>query len=400
MIPGSRTLRSWVLIWVFGCLRLLCGSPAAAEPAITAARIGVTDQRTRLVFELSAPGLLYASRLEGDSLLILTLPNLANGERWPTWPAPAGRLQRISAAVDGGRRSLRLTLLPPSAARIFLLGRDRELPDRLVIDVAPKDASPPVNAGKASPPTDRGSAQAVRHPEPPTAASRVVVIDPGHGGEDPGAIGGDLKEKDVAFDVAARMATKLAEVRGLRVVRTRERDERVPLRRRFRAAEEATADLFVSIHLNASPNRTASGAEVYFLSIGAATDEAAKEAARLENEADADYVVDEDAALGNLPFSVSLRQSDTLRRSSRLAEVVLDLLADRDLAEARGVRQAGFAVLKSYQVPSILVEVGFISSEQDRVRLALPDYRQKLAEALADGVLQYLQDFAPKKTGP
>lgn len=360
----------------------------------------MTEQRTRLVLELSAPGLLYSSKLDGDSLLVVTLSNTTAEASWPSWPSPAGRLRKISTRDEGSRRSLRLSLLPGSSARAFLLGRDRELPDRLVIDV---EVKAPVTSGKASTQTsvgDQARPPAARQPEPPAATSRVVVIDPGHGGEDPGAIGGDLKEKDVAFDVAARMAAKLAEVRGLKIVRTRERDERVPLRRRFRAAEEATADLFVSIHLNASPNRTASGAEVYFLSIGAATDEAAKEAARLENEADADYVVEEDAALGNLPFSVSLRQSDTLRRSSRLAEVVLDLLADRDLAEARGVRQAGFAVLKSFQVPSILVEIGFISSEQDRVRLALPDYRQKLAEALADGVLQYLQEYAPKKTGP
>ena len=375
---------------------LLCAMPVeAVATQLLRARVGATSERTRVVLELAAPATSYRMTAEGDSAVSLALDDVARPPESFALPKPTGLLARLAFRAASKGTLLRISFNRSSTAKAFLLAKDRDLPDRLVVDVTAAGAKA---SGSANPAGDRAPASI--RPGPPSGSGRIVVIDPGHGGEDPGAVGGDLKEKEVAFDVAKRMAERLSAEEHLKVIRTREEDERVPLRRRFRKAEEADADLFVSIHLNASPDRKASGAEVYFLSIGAATDEGAKEAARLENEVDPDYVVSEDAAIGGLPFSISLRQSDTLRRSSRLAEVVLDLLADRDLARKRGVRQAGFAVLKSYQIPSILVEVGFISSETDRKRLALPEYRQKLAEALADGVLQYLQEFAPKKATP
>jgi N-acetylmuramoyl-L-alanine amidase len=235
---------------------------------------------------------------------------------------------------------------------------------------------------------------------PQRRGPRVVVVDPGHGGADPGAVGKGLREKDVCLDVAKRLAAALNKMPGYRAVISRQDDRRVPLAERMRFAEREGADLFISIHVNAAPSSRASGAEVFFLSIGAATDRAAAELARLENEADPDFVVQEDEALRGLPFAVDLRQADTLLRSSRIAEVVLDVLTARGLAESRGVKQAGFAVLKSFQVPSILVEIGFISSPAERKKLKSPDQRQRLAEALACGVGRYFDRFAPARTAP
>lgn len=393
MIPFPESLvpRMVAAVMALVLAALLGAAPGAwAASVLQGARIGVTTERTRLVLELSESLPNYRSLTVLDTALVLMLPATTRPQK-VALPEPGGRIGRLLWTESGQEAQLRLTLSSPSTARIFVLAADGELPARLVVDLTAATASGRSTATPSPAPVV---------PHPPSTGRRVIVIDPGHGGEDPGAVGGDLKEKDVAFDVARRMASFLSADPRLKVILTREDDTRVPLRRRFRIAEEAGADLFVSIHLNASPNRTASGAEVYFLSIGAATDEGAKEAARLENEVDPDYVVEEDANLGNLPFSLSLRQSDTLRRSSSLAEVVLNLLADRALAEARGVRQAGFAVLKSFQIPSILVEIGFISSEKDRERLADAAYRQRLAEALGDGVQRYLAEFAPKKIGP
>ncbi|MBK8231638.1 MAG: N-acetylmuramoyl-L-alanine amidase [Candidatus Eisenbacteria bacterium] len=386
--------RTLAAVMAFALAALLGAAPGARASALLhGARIGVAPERTRLVLELSESLPNYRSQSILDTALVLTLPATRRPAE-TSLPDPAGRIARLLWTESMQDAVLRISLSRPSSARIFVLAADGELPARLVVDLS--DLASPTPSGR---PVAAPSPTPVV-PHPPSAGRRVIVIDPGHGGEDPGAVGGDLKEKDVAFDVASRMAAVLGADSRLKVILTREDDTRVPLRRRFRIAEEAGADLFVSIHLNASPNRTASGAEVYFLSIGAATDEGAKEAARLENEVDPEFVVEEDADLGKLPFSLSLRQSDTLRRSSSLAEIVLNLLADRALAEARGVRQAGFAVLKSYQIPSILVEIGFISSEKDRDRLGDAAYRQRLAEALGDGVQRYLADFAPKKTGP
>jgi N-acetylmuramoyl-L-alanine amidase len=235
---------------------------------------------------------------------------------------------------------------------------------------------------------------------PRRSGPRVVVLDPGHGGADPGAVGKGLREKDVCLDVAKRLAAALNKMPGYRAVISRQDDRRIPLAERMRFAEREGADLFVSIHVNAAQSSRASGAEVFFLSIGASTDRAAAELARLENEADPDFVVREDEALQGLPFAIDLRQADTLLRSSRIAEVVLDVLTTQGLAASRGVKQAGFAVLKSFQVPSILVEVGFISSPAERKKLRSPVHRQRLAEALASGVRCYFDRFAPARTAP
>jgi N-acetylmuramoyl-L-alanine amidase len=267
-------------------------------------------------------------------------------------------------------------------------------------EIAAPDEEPSASAVVPGPGTPgelgrAGISSGSRHSGP-----RVVVLDPGHGGKDPGALGKGLREKDVCLDVARRLAAALNKAPGYRAVITRQDDRRVSLAQRMLFAEQQGADLFVSIHVNAARSSRASGAEVFFLSIGAATDRAAAELARLENEADPEFVVKEDEALKGLPFAVDLRQSDTLLRSSRIAEVVLDALSTRGLAEARGVKQAGFAVLKSFQVPSILVEVGFISSQLERKKLKSPDHREKLAEALAAGVRRYFDHFAPARPGP
>jgi N-acetylmuramoyl-L-alanine amidase len=226
---------------------------------------------------------------------------------------------------------------------------------------------------------------------------RIVVIDAGHGGHDPGTVSKGIHEKEICLEVAQRMAKELNKTKGVKAVLTRDKDTFIALRERMRGAEREDADLFVSLHVNSAPSRQARGVEVFYLSLGAASDEASRELARLENEADPTYVVEEDGALRNIPFALDLRQSDTLLRSSRAAEVVLDLLADEKLALARGVKQAGFAVLKSYQVPSVLVELGFLSSAQDREKLKTPAHRQALAEALARGVARYFEKYAPQR---
>jgi len=224
----------------------------------------------------------------------------------------------------------------------------------------------------------------------------VVVIDPGHGGNDPGASAKGLQEKEVCLDVARRLAALLGETPGYRPILTRSTDCLIPLRERMRFAEEKKADLFVSIHVNAAHSQAAQGVEVFFLSIGAASDQEARELARLENEADPGPTAQEEQ-FRQLPFMVDLRQSDTMLRSSRAAEVVLHVLTEQKLAEERGVKQAGFAVLKSLQVPSILVEIGFLSSPQDRANLRTADHRQRLAEALARGIELYFERYAPQK---
>lgn len=459
-----------MLPWLLAHLLLVSVClPSLAGPAteLLAVRLGVTPERTRLVFDLSKPHVSYHCTEAGDTALVLHLQGTkpAAGLRAPSRP---GGLFRSMRTQDRGRDGLdvRLNFVAPATVKAFRVDAEKGKPPRLVIDLVAKGsrwavpaAKPPVSpsvkapAATASPkstkptatppaagpaagskvqpaitpttpmvtpprtPADARPGGSAAQTSPDAAGSpnspaddsssgprlrgpRVVVIDPGHGGADPGAVGKGLREKDVCLDVAKRLVATLNRVPGYRAVISRPDDRRMPLVERMRSAEREGADLFVSIHVNAARNSRASGAEVFFLSIGAATDRAAAELARLENEADPSFVVQEDEALKGLPFAVDLRQSDTLLRSSRIAEVVLDVLTARGLAEPRGVKQAGFAVLKSFQVPSILVEVGFISSPAERKKLKSPDHRHSLAEALAAGVRRYFEQFAPARTEP
>ena len=446
------------LPWLLGpllavslCLPALAGS--ACE--LMSARLGVTPERTRLVLDLSRAGFAYRCAAAGDTALVLELPGMKRAAGFHA-PARPGGLFRSLRLRDRGLDGIevRISFGAPATAKAFRVDAENGRPPRLVIDLVAERGARPVpaptpavassmglpeaspvpepTAPSVMPPVTAPAApSAVRPAAPPIAGQvgssvqaatdaamslksatgdtssgpqrrgpRVVVVDPGHGGADPGAVGKGLREKDVCLDVAKRLAAALNKVPGYRAVISRQDDSRIPLAERMRFAEREGADLFISIHVNAAPSSRASGAEVFFLSIGAATDRAAAELARLENEADPDFVVQEDEALKGIPFAVDLRQADTLLRSSRIAEVVLDVLTARGLAESRGVKQAGFAVLKSFQVPSILVEVGFISSPAERKKLKSPDQRQRLAEALASGVRRYFDRFAPARTAP
>ena len=435
------------LLAVSACLPSLAGSTAT----LLSARLGVSAEGTRLVFDLSRARFAYSFAAAGDTALILRLPGMHQAAGFRVADRPGG-LFRSLRTLDRGSDGLEvwISLVAPATAKAFRVAAENGRPPRLVVDlvarrgvrpvpssrrpVYPSVRSPevppvaePVAPSVAAPTTRSAASPAAPSVSKPTvslgktgaeaAASlmptpggasfgprsrgpRVVVLDPGHGGADPGAVGKGLREKDVCLDVAKRLATALNKVRGYRALISRQDDRLIPLVERMRFAEREGADLFVSIHVNAARSSRASGAEVFFLSIGAATDRAAAELARLENEADPDLVVQEDEGLQGLPFAVDLRQSDTLLRSSRIAEVVLDVLTARGLAESRGVKQAGFAVLKSFQVPSILVEVGFISSPAERKKLKSADHRQRSAEALAIGVRRYFDRFAPARTAP
>jgi N-acetylmuramoyl-L-alanine amidase len=371
-------------------LLLLCPQVAAAGTFLTGMRLGVTSERTRVVLEFRSPAYSHQLSMVADSLLILRLKGVRPAAGVVPLTTRDGLFGGSRMLCEKGPETvLRIRLRAPARAEAFRVLKGDGRPDRLVIDItrAPERPTP----APAQTPSAPKSAPAKSDQGP-----RVVVIDPGHGGNDPGAMAKGMREKDVCLDVSRRLAARLNLVPGFRAVLTRDDDRLIPLRERLRLAERQNADLFVSVHVNAAKSRAARGVEVFFLSIGAASDEASRETARLENEADPDYVIDEDESLKNLPFMVNLRQSDTLLRSSRAAEVLLDLLTSRKLAEARGVKQAGFAVLKSYQVPSVLVELGFISSTADRNKLKTPGHRESLAQALSDGVRRYFESYAPQ----
>jgi len=249
-------------------------------------------------------------------------------------------------------------------------------PTRLVLDFSGTRAS----AGKA--PT----------PPPPAKPLPIIVIDPGHGGVETGAVGpSGLQEKDLTLDLARRLKALLTR-QGVTVVLTRDDDRILPLDDRTAIANHNRAVLFISLHLNASKRKTAFGAETYYLSTSA-TDAEARTLAGLENKA----YTPPDAAAASTPADAApdhglelilwdLAQNSFIAESSRLAEAVQTELNAMTGVRDRGVRQAPFRVLMGATMPAILVEAGFISNPEEEARFKDDAYKDKIAEAIARAV--------------
>ncbi|MBC7726028.1 MAG: N-acetylmuramoyl-L-alanine amidase, partial [Microbacteriaceae bacterium] len=226
----------------------------------------------------------------------------------------------------------------------------------------------------------------------------IVAIDPGHGGEDPGAIGpSGLREKDVVLAVALQLRDRINSVPGMRAMLTRDADFFVPLHERVRKARRVQADLFVSIHADAFFTPQARGASVFALSANGATSAAARWMANKENAADAGgglntiAVKDSQVLRAMLDMSTAAQIKDSLQ----IGREVLDRIGKVGALHKRSVEQAGFAVLKAPDIPSILVETAFISNPDEEALLRDPAYQQRLVEALHTGIRRYFARNPP-----
>jgi len=249
---------------------------------------------------------------------------------------------------------------------------------RLVIDVP--------RPGSAA----RQAAQDKAYRDLRAASERVVVIDPGHGGDQTGAIGPKRTiEKIICLEIAKKLQARLNQQAGVHAILTRDADYNVALRDRYHIAERVKADAFVSIHCNSARRVSGRGTEGYFLSLESASDEQSKLLADQENAADLVQAPGQDGDLVSILFD--LKQNEVIRQSSSLAENVLDHILERGDIQSRGVKQAPFAVLKSPVVPSILVETAFINNPAEARLLRDPNFQTQMANQIALGVLDYLK---------
>ena len=219
---------------------------------------------------------------------------------------------------------------------------------------------------------------------------RRIIVDAGHGGKDPGAIGASgIKEKTVVLDIARRLARAL-EKQGIEVIMTRESDEFISLQERTEIASRVRADLFVSIHANASRSRSAKGVEVFYLRD---LSQAEKDGPQLRGNQQTILqdmkVRSGDRDVEEIVFDMMYSYKQT--ESRELAEYVMNSTPDRIRARNRGIKQAGFFVLKNTLTPAILVEVGFLTNPQEEKLLNNGWYRQKIAETLAETIIRYAQ---------
>ena len=225
----------------------------------------------------------------------------------------------------------------------------------------------------------------------------TIVLDPGHGGEDPGAVGrGGSHEKHVTLDVARRLKAKIERQPNMRVAMTRDADFFVPLHQRVNKARRVQADLFVSIHADAFVKPTARGSSVFVLSERGASSSAARWLAQKENDADLIGGVNFDNRDPVLARTLlDLSQTATINDSLKLGKAVLAELGHINTLHKADVEQAGFAVLKAPDIPSILVETAFISNPEEEKRLNDDAYQDKMADAILRGIKRYLAKNPP-----
>ncbi len=240
-----------------------------------------------------------------------------------------------------------------------------------------------------------GSISAVAE-EPGRDRFDTVVIDPGHGGDDHGAAGGDgLREKDLVLDVSQRLASKL-EALGMHVLLTRTEDVFVPLEERTSIANDARAKLFVSIHANASGLRGVRGIETFFAS-AEATDESARALAEQENRAFAGQGLPAAAADPLVAILGDLLANEHLHASQEFARMAQQRLVPDANGHSRGVKQAPFVVLMGVQMPAALVEIGFLTNAEDETALRSEAERERLADALASAVQSFRERYDARR---
>jgi len=392
---------------------LLPGFSSAAT--VASARIWPAQEYTRLILESPSPIAHQMMLLKDPQRLVLDLEGVEpDGEL-------AQLVQRLRPS-DPHIRSIRLSRFRPGIVRLVLDLKDEVQPQifaltpvgeyghRLVLDIYPLTPPDPLMAllandaktGKSGSPDVQADKLNARDSDKTTprersklaAASRrpiIVTLDPGHGGEDPGAIGRrGTREKDVTLAIARKIRALIDREPGMRTMLTRDDDYFVPLNVRVEKARRVRADLFVSIHADAFTTPTARGSSVFALSEHGATSSAARWLAQRENEADLIGGVNLDNRDPILAKTLlDLSQTAQISDSLRVGRSVLDGIGTINPLHKGSVEQAGFAVLKAPDIPSILVETAFISNPDEELKLRSDRHQQQFAVSIVGGIKHY-----------
>ena len=405
-----------IALWLIG----FGGGAQAAN--LSDVRVGLHGALTRFVIESDTKFPFRLFQLQNPARLIVDLPNMQRD-------VAELPLSNQSPLIEKSRYGL----FRPDVLRVVLdlstliaIHQSRQYQNAagkwlLVIEMAAPDASHAVttkatevgwrayfDSRQFRTATPKSALQAEFTPKGVISAPRrkqsyvpiVVMIDPGHGGLDPGAIGyKNTFEKDVVLGIAKRLQNQLKQ-RGFRALLTRDADFYVPLAERYRIAQKHQARLFVSLHADAAENSRATGASIYTLSEKASDREAAK-LARKENASDVLVGVSDfeeyDASVQRILLSMSQRV--TQFESSVFASAMLKQLSSAINLKSHAYRSAGFTVLKSPSVPSILIELGYMSNPDDRKKLLDPKHCERLAITLAAGIADYFTQRKKNRTG-
>ena len=351
---------------------------------------------TRVVFDLSAPVDYNLFSLRKPDRVVLDFKGVRFRTELKSGFRPNRRISGVRQAKRGSDRyRVVFDMARQERARSFLLSPHGRRGHRLVVDFGRAETAA-AKAGRVTPVPGAS-------PPEPTGRLRdvVVAIDAGHGGKDPGAIGRRRKtrEKDVTLSISRMLAAELRRRPGIRPVLVRDGDYFIPLRRRTAIARKAGADLFVSIHADAFKNPKVRGASAYVLSWRGASSEAARWLAERENAADraGGLVLGEHEPMVRSAM-VDMSRKGAARLSDVVARRVLRELRRKVPVHAKHVHRAGFAVLKTRNIPSVLIETAFLSNPTDEKLLRDERYQRRIARAIADGIEAFFRHQAPVGT--
>ncbi len=402
-------MRIRALVAVVGLLLTAVTVDALAVTQVKSMRLWRAPDNTRLVFDLSGPVQHSVFTLTAPDRLVIDI----NGATLAA-PLSVSTSNTPITSVRSAQRTptdLRVVIdLNKSVTpKSFTLAPNAQYGNRLVVDLFDQAAdavspppTPPVATTPAVPVTPTQPAIKLT-PVPNGKRDIVIAIDAGHGGEDPGASGSrGQHEKDIVLSIAKELQRQINGEKGYRAELTRTGDYFIPLRKRTEIARKKGADLFISIHADAAPSKAAFGASVFALSDRGATSETARWLADSENRSDliggAGNVSldDKDRMLAGVLLDLSMTAS--LSSSLNVGQKVLGNMGRVTPLHKRRVEQAGFMVLKSPDIPSILVETGFISNANEAAKLATPSHQQSLARSIHSGVRQFFQQNPPPGT--
>lgn len=376
MRPG---IKIQLLLGVTG----LCISTALNAASIHGVRTWSDAAKTRVVLDLDGPADHRLFVLDDPQRIVIDLPGTQISPQFSAGDAN-GLVRRIRTGERPDNTSRVVLDIQGSArSQSFALPPGDGHGHRVVVDL--QRASGPRAEIRAPGAND------------PRGRDLVIAIDAGHGGKDPGASGSrGVREKDIVMQIARRLETELKTYPGFRPVLVRSNDTFLSLRERTTRAREAEADLFVSIHADAYSDSRARGATVYVLSEKGASDEAGRRLAQRENEADlvgGVSLAEQDSDIASVILDIT--QSAAISASMSAADNIIDELGSVTRMRKTDVQHAGFVVLKSPDIPSLLIETAYLSNPKEEAELRSAGHQTKLAEALASGIARYFFENPP-----
>jgi len=385
-------------------LSILLPLEAFAATEIKGVRLWRAPDNTRLVFDLTGPVTHNVFALNNPDRIVIDVKSTRMATDVKTILKEKSPIKDVRVGLQASELRIVLDMSAKVAPKSFTLTPNQQYGHRLVVDLFDEKSAP---AGGAS-----ESVLPITIPVTPAPTAKlpagqqrdiIIAIDAGHGGEDPGAIGpGGLKEKDVVLAIAKELQRQINAEKGFRAELVRTGDYFIPLRKRTEIARKKNADMFISVHADAAPRASAHGASVYALSDRGATSETARWLADSENRSDLIggtgnvSLGDKDQVLAGVLLDLSMTAS--LASSLDVGQKILNQMSNITRLHKSRVEQAGFMVLKSPDMPSILVETGFITNPAESRKLANRSHQMAIARSIHSGVKQFFYNSPPTGT--